>query len=110
MNPDADDRQLLLTQPKPIRGAVDEKWPSALCFTRARLFSAEAADLSALFVGGSGAKDFPERFGYYVGLRVAQELGREHSLPELSRLPPERARAAVTAAIERLSQQAGGCR
>src|SRR5689334_8592736 len=35
MNPGADDQQLLLTSPKPIRAAVDANWPAALCFTRA---------------------------------------------------------------------------
>jgi hypothetical protein len=110
MNPGADDRQLLLTQPKPIRADVDAQWQAALCFTRARLFSAEPADLSALFVGGAGAKTFPDRFGYYVGLRVAEELGREHSLQELARMPSARARAAIAAGIDRLVRQAGGCK
>jgi len=110
MNPGADDRQLLLTFPKPIRAAVDTNWSAALCFTRARLFSAEAADLDALFVGGSGAKEFPERFGYYVGLRVFEELGGEHKLPELARMAPERAKAELSASVDRLIQKAGGCK
>jgi hypothetical protein len=109
MNPGADDRQLLLTFPKPIRAAVDASWPAALCFTRARLFSAESADMEALFVGGAGAKGFPDRFGYYVGLRVIEELG-EYKLPELAHMPPERAKAALTTAVDRLIQSAGGCR
>jgi len=108
MNPGADDRQLLLTFPEPIRPAVDANWPAALCFTRARLFSAESADMEALFVGGAGAKEFPDRFGYYVGLRVFEELG-EYKLPELAHMPPERAKAALTTAVDRLIQKAGGC-
>ena len=109
MNPGADDRQLLLTSPKPIRAAVDANWPAALCFTRSRLFSAESADMEALFVGGSSAKEFPARFGYYVGLRVIEELG-EYKLPELARMPPERAKAALTASLDRLIHKAGGSR
>lgn len=108
MNPGADDRQLLLTFPEQIRPAVDANWPAALCFTRARLFSAESADMEALFVGGAGAKEFPDRFGYYVGLRVFEELG-EYKLPELAHMPPERAKAALTTAVDRLIQKAGGC-
>jgi hypothetical protein len=110
MNPGASDKQLLLTVPKPIRAAVDANWPAALCFTRARLFSKESADVEALFVGGSGAKEFPERFGYYVGLRIIEELGGEYKLPELARMPQERARATLTAGIDRLIQKAGGCK
>lgn len=110
MNPGVDDRQLLLTFPKPIRAAVDARWSAALCFTRARLFSAESADMEALFVGGAGGKEFPERFGYYIGLRTAEESGGEYKLPELARMPPERAKAALTASIDRLIQKAGGCK
>ena len=110
MNPGADDKQLLLTFPKPIRAPVDSSWPAALCLTRARLFSKEAADLDALFVGGSGGREFPERFGYYVGLRVFEELGVEFKLPELARMPPERARAVLTAGIDRLIRKSGGCK
>jgi hypothetical protein len=110
MNPGADDRQLLLTFPKPIRAAVDAKWPAALCFTREKLLSAESADMETLFVGGAAAKEFLERFGYYVGLRVAEELGGLHKLPELAGMPPERAKAALTASLDRLIKNAGGCR
>lgn len=110
MNPGADDEQLLLTSPKPIRAAVDARWPAALCFTRARLFSAESADMEALFIGGAASKEFPDRFGYYVGLRVIEELGGEYTLPQLAKMPPAQAKAALTASIDRLVQKAGGCR
>jgi len=110
MNPGADDRQLLLTFPKPIRPAVDATWPAALCFTRAKLFSAEPVDTEALLVGGGRApKEFPDRFGYYVALRVVEELGGQYKLPALARMPPERAKATLTAAMDRLIKKAGGC-
>ena len=109
MNPGADDRQLLLTFPQPIRGAVDATWPDALCFTKARLFSTDPADLDALFVGGADAKAFPERFGYYVGLRVAEEAGRKFKLPALAKMPPDESKAVLAAAIDRLISKAGGC-
>jgi hypothetical protein len=109
MNPGADDGQLLLTSPKPIRAAVDATWPTALCFTKARLFSSEPADMEALFVGGAETKEFPDRFGYYVGLRIAEELGGRYQLQELSRMPPDKAKAALTAGIDRLIEKAGGC-
>ena len=109
MNPGADDRQLLLTSPKPIRAAVDASWPAAACFTRARLYSKDSADIQAMFGGSAGAKEFPERFGYYVGLRVIEEIG-DRPLSELSRMPPERALATLTTAINRLIQKAGGCK
>jgi hypothetical protein len=109
MNPGADDRQLLLTSPRPIRAAVDAQWPAALCFTRDRLFSSETADMQALFVGGAGGTEFPERFGYYVGLRVIEELGGRYSLPKLAKMRPQKARAVLMDGIERLAGKAGGC-
>lgn len=109
MNPGADDQQLLLTSPKPIRAAVDANWPAALCFTRTRLFSSESEDMQALFVGGDSAGPFPDRFGYYVGLRVIEELGASYSLPKLARMRSEKARALLTDGIERLVRKSGGC-
>jgi hypothetical protein len=108
MNPGASDQQLLLTVPKPIRPAVDASWPAAACFTREKLFSSETADIEAFFVGGA-AKDFPDRFGYYVALRAVEELGGGHSLQELAHMPPERAKSALTQSLDRLIEKAGGC-
>src|SRR4029079_14691990 len=110
MNPGADEGQLLLTSPKPIRAAVDASWPAALCYTRSRMFSAKSEDLEALFVGGSGTTAFPERFGYYVGLGAIEELGGKYKLPALARMPSKRAKNELTAQIDRLIQKAGGCR
>jgi hypothetical protein len=109
MNPGADDQQLLLTSPMPIRAAVDASWPAALCFTHARLFSAESADLKTLFVGGAGSGPFPDRFGYYVGLRVIEELGGRYSLPKLARMRAEKARVVLTDGLDRLVRKSGGC-
>jgi hypothetical protein len=109
MNPGADDRQLLLTSPKPIRAAVDASWPKAACFTRDRLNSSADDDINALLTGGPEAGEFPRRFGYYVGLRAAEELGAEHSLAELAQLPPQRAKVVLAASIDRLIAKAGGC-
>ncbi len=110
MNPGADDRQLLLTIPAPIRAAVDAQWPAALCFTRARLLSEEAADVEALFVGGSAPKEFPQRFGYYVGLRVAEELGAQWKLRDMAQMPVEQVKPALSAGLDRMIAKAGGCK
>jgi len=107
MNPGADDRQLLLTSPAPIRAAVDASWPKAACFTRAKLDSED--EVNTLFTGGPEGGELPRRFGYYVGLRVAEELGAEHSLAQLTGMPPERAKLVLAEGINRLITKAGGC-
>jgi len=65
--------------------------------------------MNALFVGGADTRDFPDRFGYYVGLRVAEELGTRYELRELANMPPERVKTAVKTGIDRLISKAGGC-
>jgi hypothetical protein len=109
MNPGADDRQLLLTSPKPIRAAVDATWPKAACFTRGKLDSSSDDDINMLLTGGPDTSEFPRRFGYYVGLRAAEELSAQYSLAELAHMPPERAKAALSTGIDRLISKAGGC-
>jgi hypothetical protein len=109
MNAGADDEQLLLTSPEPIRAAVDATWPAAVCFTRAKLGSSSEHDIGVLFQGGAGAKEFPERFGYYVGLRAAEESGTQYSLADLARMPSAKAKAVLDGAIDRLITKAGGC-
>jgi hypothetical protein len=110
MNPGADDEQLLLTRPEPIRAAVDAAWPEALCFTRAKMDSAAAPDVQALFMGGPRTGQFPRRFGYYVGLRALEESGGKYGLPELAKMAPERAKVVLTAGLDSLVKKAGGCR
>jgi len=107
MNPGATDEQLLLTFPKPIRAAVDAQWPEALCYVRARLFSGDESDMRALFMYSTAAQRFPSRFGYYVGLRIAGQLGREYKLPELAHLPPERVKVLLPATIDRMINERG---
>jgi hypothetical protein len=110
MNPDADDGQLLLMRPKPIRAAVDATWPAAACLVGAKLHSSDEDDMRALFQGGEETTGFPSRFGYYVGLRVAEELGGQYGLAELARMKPEVALAVLKGVIERIATKAGGCR
>jgi hypothetical protein len=66
--------------------------------------------MQALFIGSAESKPFPDRFGYYVGLRTIEQAGAEHSLRELAQMPPQRARAVLLASLDRLVQKAGGCK
>ena len=109
MNPGADDRQLLLTTPRPIRSAVDASWPAAACFTRERLSSSAEEELQVMFAGGPAVGEFPRRFGYYVGLRAIEESAGAHELPDLAKMGPEQAKSVLTAGLDGLIQNAGGC-
>lgn len=80
LNPEASDAQLLLTQPEPIRAAVDEHLAEAICAVQARLDSRDDADYGALFSNRRLSETLPPRFGYYVGYLVAREARRSPRL------------------------------
>lgn len=105
LNPDADDKALLLTSPRPLREAVEANRTAALCAVRSRLNSTDAADYSPLFMGGGEglSPDLPTRFGYYVGLLVAQDLGKTRSLKELAEMNGEPLRAEIEASLGRMA-------
>ena len=60
-------------------------------------------------MGGGESKEFPGRFGYYVGLRAVEELGN-YKLRELAHMSPERAKPVLFATVDQLIEKAGGCR
>jgi hypothetical protein len=109
MTPGADDHQLLLDQPQPIRGATDQNWKKALCLAAAEFDRSDQAAITSAFSGGEpeSPSDLPRRFGYYVGLRVAREAAGHSTLPELAALDDEHARPVVASALGALISNAG---
>jgi hypothetical protein len=103
MNPGASDRQLLLTQPVPLRAAVDPHFDAAMCLLKARLDSTEDADHRAFLQLGGGTGQFPGRFGYYLGYRIAAQMSRTMSLAQLAHLDASEARPRIQRAIEKLA-------
>lgn len=104
LNPGVTDAALLLTWPEPLRPAVEAHQSDAICYVRARLGSTEPNDHSALFSNGKlePGTPLPSRFGYYVGLLVAQDLGKARSLKQLASLTPEQARPLVEDSLARM--------
>jgi hypothetical protein len=106
MNPGATDRQLLLTSPVPLRAAVDPNLGEAVCLARARMDSTDEADMRHFFQGGASPGAFPPRFGYYVGYRIARQIGSRMSLAALARFTQANARPRIEQAMRVL----GHCR
>lgn len=105
MVPHASDHQLLLDIPAPIRAPTDRRWSAALCFVAAHFDDGDgAATASALQMGGHPPDGLPDRFGYYLGLRLAQATGLQ--ITELSRLDHKAARAVARAALLKLMTEA----
>lgn len=109
MNPGANDRQLMLDLPKPIRGSVDAQWKAALCLLRAKLESTSRADYGLFFFANANGSSFPSRFGYYLGLRIAEQAAAKHSLQEMARMDHSAAHALVGRSLDGMVADAGGC-
>ena len=99
MNPDANDRQLLLSSPRPIRAALAARIPQAMCFVRKRFASTRDSDYAALFLGTSGRTKFPARFGYLIGAMLAERIGADLSLEQLAKLPRDAVELRLSAAL-----------
>ena len=109
MNPGADDHLLMLDQPKPIRAGVDADWRGALCQTRADLESTDHKIYAGYFFGGDRQQKFPIRWGYYVGYRLMQRLGKTMSLSQIDHLDNKAARPIVVRELDAMIAEAGGC-
>jgi hypothetical protein len=103
LNPDASLDHLLLTVPEPIAPAVEANLQEAVCTARARLDSREGSDMQALFSFQRFNERLPPRFGYYVGLLVAREVGRGRSLRELAHLSNGEVRPLIEESLARLA-------
>ena len=103
LNPGATDSELLLTEPEPLRDAVERNRKEAVCTVLARRDSIATADGRALFSSGRLNERLPPRFGYYLGYLVAAEAGKTRSLKQLAGLTPEQTRPVVEAALRSLA-------
>jgi hypothetical protein len=106
MTPSASEHQLLLDVPKPIPAATEARWPDALCWIALRFDQTGEANYEPAFLGGYHVDGLPDRFGYYIGLRIATEAAKHHMLSQLTRLSDEAARPVVAAALGSLIRRA----
>jgi len=105
MNPGATDHQLLLDMPAPIREATDRHWAQALCFVAAHFDDADEKVIAQALQGhGNPPAGLPDRFGYYVGFRIAKATDRP--IVALARLDHAAARGLMRAALVRLMANA----
>lgn len=109
MTPGATDHQLLLDLPRPIRDATDGHWRDALCFVAIHFDDADGRATRQALVGGGGAPaGLPDRFGYYVGYRLAQDM--RTNVRVLAALSHARARRLLRKAlVDELSRANAGC-
>ena len=105
MTPGATDHQLLLDIPTKIRAPTDARWAEALCFVSTHFDdTSDTVTGQALMGGGKPPFGLPDRFGYYVGYRLAQATGQP--VPGLARLGHQAARRLLRATLMRLMKDA----
>lgn len=105
MNPGASDRALLLDFPKPIRADVARQWPAAIATMRGALGQEDGPVARRMFSAGNEGEGLPERWGYYVGMRVAEHLGRARTLAALARMKPAEVRPLIEQALAEMTEQ-----
>lgn len=109
LNPGADDASLLLTFPVPLRPAVEGHKQEAICAVRARFNSTDERDYAPLFNGGVTplSANLPPRFGYYVGYRVAEDIGKGRALKELAALSQAQVKPLIEASLAKMADCPG---
>ena len=99
MNPGATDRQLLLTLPVAIRPVVEPRLGEAMCVLRAKLESTAQPDYAEFFNFRMAKSEFPSRFGYFLGLLIAEKIGSDVPIATLVKLPNAKVRPLIDKAI-----------
>lgn len=97
LNPNVAETQVCCLPDVP---AVTAAMPTLIPELLSRLDSETQADYARYLLGG--ATDIPARSGYYLGYRVAAQLGESRSLAQLARLPPEAVRPLLESALRAL--------
>jgi len=99
LNSGATDEQLLLTQPRPIRPAVEPRLREAMCGLSAKLESTKEEDYAPFFFGKANDGPFPPRYGYLLGYMLVQKIGAHRTLEQLAKLPPDKVKAELVDAL-----------
>jgi len=103
LDPNANDDELILNLPQPIRPAVEANRGRAVCEVVRRLESTTDRDFSALFQGDDNLPGYPSRMGYYIGYLVAADAGRRYGLHRLADMRAVEARPLIDAALSRMA-------
>jgi hypothetical protein len=103
LDPTANDDELVLNLPEPIRPAVEANRGRAVCEVKRRLESTADRDFSALFQGDDSLPGFPSRMGYYIGYLVAADAGSRYDLRHLADMSTVEARPLIDAALSRMA-------
>ena len=102
LNPDATNAELLLDRPLGLVPRTQQALTASL-EDLAKALDSEDDDVYAdLFNGGPEKTALPRRRGYYLGLLVAREISKTHSIQSLAKMSASEARPLVVKAVNDL--------
>lgn len=100
LNPDATPEQVFRSPT--LEADVRARWHALRDSILRCLDSTKPGDINDLVFGGNAAKNIPRRTGYYVGMRIAQDLGKRYTYGQLARLSGRALRRDFAAAVRAL--------
>lgn len=104
LNPDATESELLLNYPIGMAQDVRRNLRPNLIDLKSRIATSEEADYRALLSLGDDG-NLPARRGYYLGYLIANEMGKEHTLQDLARMPRDEVEPLFMKALDTLIAQ-----
>ena len=104
LNPGSSDIELGLHLPQLIRPALQARREEAICAVRERLDKDGPENYNPLFTGMDREEGaLPARYGYLVGLWVAEDLGEGRSLAEMAEWNGPELRERIGASLEAMA-------
>ena len=105
LNPQADEKELLLTSPDDMAVRTRAVLPAALADLDNALGKDDAQTYANLFMK-RGTDAMPRRRGYYLGSLVAQEAGTTRDVRQLANMSCDEVKPLVFATVDRLRENA----
>jgi len=103
LNPKASNDEILL--PDELVQNTEQQMPKLARELRENLDSTSTDTFMNFLSASPRRKDIPARCGYYIGMLVARELNRKHSLRELARLRDQQLRREIEVALIKLESR-----
>lgn len=105
MNPDADEKELLLNVPNDMAAKTRKVLPAAWAHLQTVLDSKDGKVGQELFTMSAKDATLPVRRGYYLGYLVAKEAGKTRDLAALAEIDCKQARELVGETVRKLAKE-----
>lgn len=105
LNPQADDKAMLLEIPNNMAARTRAALPEAFAHLEGVLDKNDDATFASLFLRRGETPTLPGRRGYYLGYLVAQEAGKTHDIRDMAKMKCSQARELVFLTVHTLRER-----